>query len=349
MNLNIATSPTRPEGGTTAAYHCEWAPRRRFFLGDRHDRNERKTLWVLLLCAVTMVAEVVAGLLFGSMALLADGLHMATHAGVMLVAVAAYRFSRRHSGNAGFSYSTGKVGDLAAFASALVLAGTAVFLAIESGHRLWEPVPISFDEAIPVAFLGLFVNLLSIWLLHDGHDHGHGHGHGHSHDHHHHHHGHDHHHDHAHGHDHGEHRHTDLNLRAAYVHVIADAGLGIMAIAGLFAARELGWVWLDPLLGILAAIVILRWAIALLRAAGSTLLDRVPDPQLAARARARLEQDGGLLTDFHLWQIGPGHHGLVASLSGAPHGPDHYHALLADFPSISHVTIEIRDGAGPAR
>lgn len=303
-------------------------------------------MWVLLLCAVTMVAEVVAGLLFNSMALLADGLHMASHAGVMLVAVVAYRFSRRYSRAAGFSFSTGKVGDLAAFASALALAGTAAFLAIESVHRLFEPVPISFDEAIPVAFLGLIVNLLSIWLLHDGHDHHHGHGHSHSH--HHHHHAHDH-HDHAHGHDHGEHRHTDLNLRAAYVHVIADAGLGVLAILGLFAARELGWVWLDPLLGLLAAIVILRWAAGLLRAAGSTLLDRVPDPQLAARARALLEQEGERLTDFHLWQLGPGHYGLIASLSGAPHGPAHYHALLAALPGIAHVTVEIRDPGGPAR
>ncbi|HWK40781.1 MAG TPA: CDF family Co(II)/Ni(II) efflux transporter DmeF [Croceibacterium sp.] len=329
---------TDPHGG------CKWAPGRGYFLGSSHDRNARKTAWVLALCAVTMVVEVVAGLMFGSMALLADGLHMATHAGVMLVAAAAYRIAWRRRADPSFSLGTGKVGDLAAFASALALAATAVGLAIESGRRLFEPVPIAFDEAIPVAFLGLVVNLLSVWLLHDdGHDHGHGHGHGHSHGHSHAHQDHDDHdHDHE-GHDHKHHH--DLNLRAAYAHVVSDAGLGVMAIAGLFAARELGWVWLDPVLGILAAVVIFRWSVGLLRAAGAVLLDKVPDEALARRIRARLERDGARVTDFHLWRVGPGHHALIVSLAGASQPVSHYRGSLGDISTLAHVTIETDEGA----
>lgn len=324
---------------------CEWAASRGHFLGARHDRNARKTAWVLLLCAVTMAVEIVAGLAFGSMALLADGLHMATHAGVMLVAAAAYRIAWKYRSSSDYSFGTGKVGDLAAFASALALGATAVFLAIESAHRLIEPVEISFDEAIPVAFLGLAVNLLSIWLLHDGHDHGHSHEHGHAHEHGH---GHAHSHDH-HDHDHDDHHelhHHDLNLRAAYVHVVADAGIGVLAIIGLFAARELGWVWLDPLLGIVAAIVILRWAWSLIRATSTILLDKVPDDQLARKARAILEQGGARLCDFHLWQIGPGHYAAIATLAGAVHPADHYRRLLSALPAIAHVTIETLPEAG---
>jgi len=331
---------THDRAGEQLASACEWAPSRSYFLGAEHDRNFRKTAWVLLLCAATMVAEVVAGLVFGSMALLADGLHMATHAGVMLVAAAAYRIARQRRADGAFSFGTGKVGDLAAFASALALAATSVGLAIESIHRLFEPVTIAFDEAIPVAFLGLVVNLLSVWLLHDhghGHDHGHSHGHGH-----HHHHEHAHGEDHDHHHDHHHHHHHDLNLRAAYMHVIADTGLGVLAIAGLFTARQLGWVWLDPVLGILAAIVIFRWALGLLREAGSILLDKVPDEALAARIRVLLEQDGARIADFHLWQVGPGHYAVIAALVGETHDADHYRQRLSGISSLAHVTIETR-------
>lgn len=332
------------EGRTGGETRCAYAHRRGYFLGAKHDRNARKTMWVLLLCAVTMVAEIVAGLMFGSMALLADGLHMSTHAGVMLVAAAAYRIAWSRRDDPRFSFSTGKVGDLAAFSSALALGAMAVFLAIESTERLFAPVPISFDEAIPVAFLGLAVNALSVWLLHDNHDHHHGHHHAHHHTHDHAHHTHDH-HDHGHAHDHhhhgeGEERHHDLNLRAAYVHVVADTGLGVLAIAGLFAAREFGWVWLDPLLGLLAAVVIFRWAVALLRAAGSTLLDQVPDAALAARVRAVLEEEGERVTDFHLWQLGSGHYAVAAQLEGARHPAAGYRDKLARFSSVAHTTIE---------
>jgi len=338
MTQRSQISPERAGSPHAAGDACEWAPSRGYFLGAQHDRNARKTAWVLGLCAVTMVAEIVAGLLFGSMALLADGLHMATHAGVMLIAAAAYRIAWRRRSDPSFAFGTGKVGDLAAFASAMALGATALFLAIESVERLFNPVPISFAEAIPVAFLGLAVNLLSISLLHDGHDHGHGHGHGHSHGPSHHHHDH---HDHDH-HDHG-HAHDDLNLRAAYVHVVADAGLGVLAIASLFAARELGSLWLDPVLGLVAALVILRWAAHLLRAAGATLLDKVPDRQVEARARALLEEGGARLIDFHLWPVGPGHYALLASLAGPPHPAPHYRERLGAIPTLAHVTIELRD------
>jgi len=281
-------------------------------------------MWVLLLCAATMVAEVTAGIVFNSMALLADGLHMATHAGVMLIAVAAYRVAWRNRANSKFSFGTGKVGDLAAFASALALAATAVFLIIESVGRLIEPVPISFNEAIPVAFLGLIVNVLSVWLLHDGPDHAHTH-HGHSHG-----------HDHAH-----DHHHHDLNLRAAYVHVLADAGLSVLAIAGLFAARDFGWAWLDPVLGILAGIVILRWAGALLMTAGAVLLDKLPDADFVERARSTLVAEGACLTDFHVWRLGPGHYGLIASLTNTDEPPSYYRRRLTKLPGLAHITIEI--------
>lgn len=329
--MNIAQGMTPPSAAQATKSH--------HFLGARHDVHARRTMWVLLLCASMMGVEIVAGLLFGSMALLADGLHMATHAGVMLVAAAAYHIARKRQDDPSFSLGTGKIGDLAAFASALALASTAVFMAIESIKRLVYPVPIALDEAIPVACVALAVNLISIWLLHDDHGHGNGHGLGHGHAP-----THDHHHQHDDDHDdhvHHHHGHGDLNLRAAYAHVVSDAGLGVLAIVGLIAARQLGWVWLDPLLGLLAAAVILRWAVALLVAASSVLLDRVPDQSLASAVRKRLERDGARVTDFHIWQLGPGHNAVMATLAGGRFPADHYRRQLEAFPTLSHVTIEI--------
>ncbi len=314
MNI-VKEAAASPEGLLTRPHR---------FLGERHDIHARRTMWVLLLCATMMAVEIVAGLLFGSMALLADGLHMATHAGVMLVAAAAYHIARKRQDDPTFSLGTGKIGDLAAFASALALASTAVFMAIESVKRLVYPVPIQLDEAIPVACVALVVSLISIWLLHDGHGHSHGHDH----------HAHDHHaHDDDHGHAHHGHGHSDLNLRAAYTHVVSDTGLGVRAIIGLIAARQLGWVWLDPLLGLLAAAVILRWAVALLRAASSVLLDRVPDQSLAKTVRKRLERDGASVTDFHIWQLGPGHNAVMATLAGGAFPTEHYRRQLETFPT----------------
>ncbi|WP_081913036.1 CDF family Co(II)/Ni(II) efflux transporter DmeF, partial [Sphingobium sp. ba1] len=215
------------------------------YLSDGHDKNARRTLWVVWLTAATMVVEIVAGWMTGSMALLADGFHMATHAGALAVAAAAYRYARRHARNPRFTFGTGKVGDLSGFASALLLGVMALFIAIESGMRFLEPVQVAFGEATLVAIVGLVINIISAFLL--GHDHSHDHGHGHDH-------GDDHHHGHA-----------DNNLRAAYVHVLTDALTSVLAIAALLAGRYLGWWWLDPAVGILGSIVIARWAWGLMK------------------------------------------------------------------------------------
>src|SRR5690349_13471286 len=220
------------------------------FLGDAHERNERRTWTVIVLGGLMMVAEIVGGLLFGSIALIADGLHMSTHASALLLSALAYRCARRHADDERFAFGTGKFGDLAGFSSAIVLAMIALLIGWESVTRLLQPVPIAFDEAIPIAALGLAVNLLSAWLLrdHPGHHPHAGEGDHHSHAHHHH---------HAH---HVGARHADLNLRAAYVHVLADAAVSVLAVVGLLAAREFDLVWIDPLMGIVGAGVIANWS-----------------------------------------------------------------------------------------
>jgi len=292
------------------------------FLGADHARNERKTWSVIVLCGVMMVAEISGGALFGSMALVADGLHMSTHAGALLIAALAYTYARRHAHDARFTFGTGKLGDLAAFASAIILGMIALLIAWESAQRLLHPVAIAFDEAIPVAVLGLGVNLVSAWLLRDDH------------------HGHDH-HEHDHHHDHDDH-HRDLNIRAAYVHVLADAAVSILAIVGLLAGRELGWVWMDPVMGLVGAVVIANWSWGLVRAAGTTLLDVLPDTALAGKIRARLEQGDDRVADLHLWRIGPGHCAAVVSIvSDAPEPLAAYKARVTDLPGLSHVTIEV--------
>jgi len=252
------------------------------FLGPKHDHNERRTWFVVALTAVMMVGEIAAGSVFGSMALLADGWHMATHACALGIAAAAYLFARQHARNSHFTFGTGKFGDLAAFSSALILAMIAVQIAYESVLRLINPVPISYGEAIAVAVLGLAVNLVSAWLLRDSHDHDH-HGHGHSHAE----------HDHAgHDHAHGGHRHHDNNLRAAYVHVLADAATSVLAIVALVTAMYSRWVWADPAVGIVGAIVIASWAIGLIRDSGAVLLDVSVDKKLETVIRDRLETRG---------------------------------------------------------
>ncbi len=307
------------------------------FLGADHSRNEHKTWTVIALCGVMMAAEIIGGALFGSMALIADGLHMSTHAGALLIAALAYTYARRHAHDARFTFGTGKLGDLAAFTSAIILAMIALLIAWESVERLLHPVSIAFDEAIPVAVLGLGVNLASAWLLRDDHDH---HGHGHQHASHHDEHDHDE-HDHHHAGHAGDH-HRDLNLRAAYVHVLADAAVSILAIVGLLAGRELGLIWMDPVMGIVGACVIANWSWGLIRAAGATLLDLLPDETLAVKMRARLESGDDRVADLHLWRIGPGHCAAVVSIvSDAPASLAAYKARLADLPALSHVTIEV--------
>ena len=303
------------------------------FLGADHSKNERKTWIVIAICGAMMIAEIGGGALFGSMALIADGLHMSTHAGALLIAALAYTYSRRHMHDARFAFGTGKLGDLAAFTSAIALAMIALLIGYESVSRLLHPVHIAFGEAIPIACVGLCVNLVSAWLLQDDHDHAHGHNHAHDDD------------DH---HDHGHSHHRDLNLRAAYVHVLADAAVSVMAIVGLLTAWRLGWTFMDPAMGIAGAVVIANWSWGLVRQAGSVLLDIVPDDRLAHEIQERLETGGDRISDLHLWRVGPGHMAAVISLvSHDPAPPNTYRARLANISGLSHVTVEVECCNGP--
>ncbi len=397
------------------------------FLGEGHERAERRTWVVIVLCGAMMVLEIVGGLLFGSIALVADGLHMSTHAGALLLAALAYSYARRHTHDPRFTFGTGKLGDLAGFSSAIVLLMIALLIGYEAVSRLFAPVPIRFGEAIPIAALGLAVNVASAWLLSGGHHHHHHHGHAH---------------DHAHGaeerrivlddgdlilaihedgvpprfrvrfegaaprmvavetirpdgarqafpmqdrgaylesagiipephaftvnlhldgpaeehalvfeehdHDHSSAAHRDNNLRAAIVHVLADAAVSVLVIVGLLLARAFGWLWMDPLAGIVGACVIASWSYGLIRDTGAVLLDVVPDRGVAEGVRRAVEAEGDRLTDLHLWRLGPGHLGaILAVVTALPRGPDYYHRLLARFPALSHVTVEVQQAPTP--
>jgi len=406
-----------------------------FFLGDGHEQAERRTWWVIALCGAMMVLEIVGGLLFGSIALVADGMHMSTHAGALLLAALAYSYARRHAHDQRFTFGTGKLGDLAGFTSAVVLAMIALLIAYESISRLFAPVPIQFTEAIPIAVLGLAVNIGSVWLLSGGGHHHHGHGHGHDHDQ-----GDQAHHDEAHrietadgalvlsvfedgvppvfrlrpeagcalgasqaavietvrpdgarkvfaladrggwlesieaipephqftailrtgghdypvafeehAHDHDVHgaAHRDNNMRAAVVHVLADAAVSVLVIIGLLLARAFGWLWMDPLAGIVGACVIASWSWGLVRDTGAILLDMVPDRRVAEGVRTAIEAGGDTLADLHVWRLGPGHLGAIVAVTTAQpgRGPDHYRQALARFPALSHVTVEVQRAA----
>jgi cation diffusion facilitator family transporter len=304
------------------------------FLGAKHLENERRTWIVVALTAAMMIGEITAGSLFGSMALLADGWHMATHAAALGIAGIAYAFARQHAQNSRFSFGTGKFGDLAAFSSAIVLGIVAIQIAYESIARLISPVPIIYGEAIAVASLGLCVNVASAWLLRDTHEHDHHHGHSHEHK------------EDDDGHGHGghsrEHRHHDNNLRAAYIHVLADAATSVLAIAALVVAMYSGWIWADPAVGIVGSIVIASWAFGLIRDSGAVLLDVSVDKKLEAVIRDRLETAGDRVTDLHLWQVGPGHCAAVISLvSDHPLPPVTYKDRLRGLRNLSHVTVEV--------
>jgi cation diffusion facilitator family transporter len=309
------------------------------YLGAAHDRNEKRTWFVVILTTVMMVGEIAGGTWYGSMALMADGWHMATHAAALSIAALAYRYARRHALDPNFSFGTGKVGELAGFASAVTLGLVALLIAGESVLRLIEPRPISFMQAGAIAVLGLAVNLVSALCLRD--DHGHDHGHEHEHE-----------DDHEEGHDPARdpvqrepHAHRDTNLYAAYMHVLADALTSVLAILGLVAGRYLGWNWMDPLIGIVGAVVIGHWAIGLMRRAGRTLLDARDNRALLAEIRRRLENGDPAVdrvTDLHLWTLGPGHDGLIVSLqSAAPATPAVYKARLKGMRTLSHITIEV--------
>ena len=308
------------------------SPHSHVFLGDDHERAERRTWVVIVLCTLMMIAEIVGGALFGSLALIADGLHMSTHAGALLLAALAYTFARKYADDPNFSFGTGKFGDLAGYSSAIVLAMIALLIAYEAVSRLLDPVPIAFNEAIPIAALGLLVNIASAWLLAGGHHHGHDHSHDHSHD-----------HDHSHGHGHAETHHRDNNMRAAVVHVIADAAVSVLVIAGLLLARTFGWLWMDPLAGFIGALVIASWSIGLIRDTGAILLDRTPDPAMAEKVKAAIETEGDRVIDLHLWRLGPGHLGAIVSIATSnQREPAYYRQRLVDFADLSHVTVEVQ-------
>jgi cation diffusion facilitator family transporter len=315
------------------------SPHSHVFLGGDHARAERRTWAVIILCLAMMVAEIVGGVLFGSLALIADGLHMSTHAGALLLAALAYTFARRYASDANFTFGTGKFGDLAGYSSAIVLAMIALLIAYEAITRVLDPVPIAFNEAIAIAALGLLANVASAWLLAGGHHHDHDHSHGHTHPHDH---DHDDHHDHA-PHDHADEKHhRDNNMRAAVVHVMADAAVSVLVIVGLLLARAFGWLWMDPLAGFIGALVIASWSIGLLRDTGAILLDRMPDRGMAEQIRAAIESEGDEVTDLHLWRLGPGHLGAIVSVATSqPREALHYRQQLAHFPDLSHVTVEV--------
>jgi len=410
------------------------------FLGAAHEQNERRTWMVIALCAAMMVAEIVGGSLFGSLALIADGLHMSTHAGAMLIAAFAYTYARKHANDPRFVFGTGKLGDLAGFTSAIVLAMIALLIGYEAVARLLAPVPIHFDEAIPIAVAGLLVNIASVWLLsgdHHGHSHGHGHGHGHHHGH-----GHGDHDDHAHDHEEEAHRifdqqgifvvsvfeegvppvfrvapathetkrvdasavsvttirpdgtrqrfamqsrdgylesteaipephefkaivrlngrehelafeehdhgasaaaARDHNIRSAYIHVMADAAVSVLTIVGLLLARTFGWVWMDPLAGIIGAMVIANWSYGLMRDTGGILLDMNSDRRLTDKVRGAIEGTGDRVADLHVWRLGPGHMSAVVSVTTTDPDRDarFYHGVLQRFRNLSHVTVEV--------
>jgi cation diffusion facilitator family transporter len=402
------------------------------FLGKGHEQAERRTWWVIALCFCMMVAEIVGGMLFGSIALVADGLHMSTHAGALLLAAFAYRFARKYAHDSRFTFGTGKLGDLAGFTSAIVLAMIALLIGYEAVARVFAPVPIRFAEAIPIAVLGLAVNIASVWLLSGGHHHHHhSHGHGPA----------DADHDHAAEHriatpagllvlsvfeedhppvfrvrteaaaipkpetvsietlrpagarqvftfedrggylqstaeipephaftaelriegrshpvafeEHGEHVHSaahrDNNMRAAMIHVMADAAVSVLVIAGLLLARAFGWLWMDPLAGLVGACVIASWSYGLVRDTGAILLDLNPDRRMTEQLRQTIECDGDQIADLHLWRLGPGHLGAIVSvITREAREPGYYRDRLAHFPSLSHVTIEVQNGASAA-
>jgi cation diffusion facilitator family transporter len=297
-----------------------WTHSHRFETG--HELGaERRTRLVVAITMGMMAIEIAAGVLTNSMALLADGFHMATHAGALGIAAFAYAYARRHQGDSRYSFGTGKVGELAAFTSTIILGMVALLMVYESGKRLFATQTIAFNEALLVAVVGLIVNIACAVIL-GAHDHDHDH------------------HDHDH---HDEHRHHDHNLRAAYVHVIADAFTSVLAIIALLFGKVLGWWWLDPVMGFVGAAVISKWAWDLFQSSGAALLDMNRDKELENDVRAAIEQvDDNRLADLHLWKIGPRHWAAVLSVvSKTPQSPDHYKRLLAGIHELSHISIEV--------
>lgn len=282
-----------------------------------HEKGEKRIMQVLLLTGITMAAEIIAGNMLGSMALLADGWHMGTHVAAFAISIFAYRYARKHINSPRFSFGTGKVGVLGGFASAVALAVVALLMTLESIHRLVEPRRIYFNEAIAVAFIGLAVNLVSALLLQDRHHHQDSHEH--------------------------EHLHHDHNLRAAYFHVLADALTSVLAVIALLSGKYFGWLWMDPGMGLIGALVITRWSLGLLKDTSPILLDQSMGEEQMAEVREAIEADSdNRISDLHIWRVGPGHYAAHISLvTHFPRSSEHYKKLLAGFDGLSHVTIEV--------
>jgi cation diffusion facilitator family transporter len=292
----------------------------RVYLGADHERNERRTWIVAAICVVMLAAQLTGGALFHSMALTASGLHMAAHVAVLATAAGAYAMARRWAGDPRFAFGTGKIGYLAGFANAVVLAVTAIGIAVESVQRMFAPEAVAYGSAIPLAAAGLVVNLVCVWLLRPA---GH----------------------HAARHDHD----GDLNLSAAHLHLSADAVISALTVAGLAAGRSFGWSFADPLLGLAGAALVAHFALSLIRRAGAALLDVNPSAPLTAEIRRRLEADGAQVLDLHLWRLGPGHHAAIAVVGADPPADvETYRARLNDVPGLSHLTIELRRGTAQA-
>lgn len=287
---------------------------RHLFLGAHHDEHARRTRWVVALTFAMMVVEIVGGLLTGSMALLADGLHMSTHAAAIGITTLAYGYAKTHGHSERFVFGTGKVGDLAGFASAILLGVVAIGVAVESIRRVIAPVPLAFGEALPIACVGLVVNLVSALLLHDEDDEGH-----------------------------------DNNLRSAYVHVLADAATSVLAIGAILGVHFLGWAWLDPAMGLVGAGLIASWSLGLMRRAGSVLLDMSVDASIADQIRTRVETGDVRISDLHVWRVGPGHHAaILAVVTHEPTDSERFRRALDGLAGLSHLTVEVRHCAEPS-
>lgn len=282
------------------------------------EEAEKNTRIVMILTASTMVIEIVTGLIFGSMALLADGWHMATHVAAFGITLFSYQYARKNANNPKYSFGTGKVSVLGGFASAMALAVIALIMALESAMRLFQTQSIQFNEAIGVAILGLIINLISAGLLQE----------------------HDHDHDHHHGHDH--------NLQAAYMHVLADALTSILAIIALCGGKFLGWIWLDATMGIVGALVIAKWSYNLIRDTGSILLDGTVDKQTRLAILTAIEEDAdNRVVDLHIWYLSPDHLAVTISLvTHYPQTPEYYRNLLKSIPHLAHILIEVNPCEG---
>jgi len=313
----------------TALQHETGEPWRHAHLFGQHRvrPGERRTVIVLAITALMMLVEIAAGVAFGSMALLADGLHMGSHAVALGIAVAAYVYARKHADDERFSFGTGKVNALAGFAGAVLLAVFALIMASESVERWIRPVPIAFDRAILVAFVGLVVNGASVLIL-GGEDPGHG--------------EHEHEHEHENG-AHGHHSHADHNLRSAYLHVLADALTSVLAIVALLSGKLLGAVWLDPFIGIVGAVLVARWSWELVRQSAAVLLDRQAPERVRADITRSIEGAGDeRVTDLHVWVIAPGAYAAeIALVTREPRAPGYYKDLLPPELGLAHVTVEV--------